>query len=80
MRIDPDDTVTIWSRNPDMGEGVKTSLSMIIVEELDADWARVRIENAPLDRRFGAARRGRQRCDRAPPGTIIGGPAPWRAT
>jgi isoquinoline 1-oxidoreductase beta subunit len=53
IRIDPDDTVTIWSRNPDMGEGVKTALSMIIVEELDADWSRVKIENAPLDRRFG---------------------------
>ena len=53
VRIDPDDTITIWSRNPDMGEGVKTSLSMIIADELDADWARVRIENAPLDRRYG---------------------------
>jgi isoquinoline 1-oxidoreductase subunit beta len=53
IRIDADSRVTIWSRNPDMGEGVKTSLSMLIAEELDADWARVTIENAPLDRRFG---------------------------
>ena len=53
IRIDPDDTVTIWSRNPEMGEGVKTSLSMIIVEELDADWPRVTVEDAPLDSRFG---------------------------
>ena len=49
IRIDPDDIVTIWSRNPDMGEGVKTSLPMLVAEELDADWPRVRIENAPLD-------------------------------
>jgi isoquinoline 1-oxidoreductase beta subunit len=53
IRIDPDDTVTIWSRNPDMGEGVKTALSMLIVEELDADWSRVKVVNATLDRRFG---------------------------
>ena len=78
MRIDPDDTVTIWSRNPDMGEGVKTSLSMIIADELDADWARVRIENAPLDRRFG--RRASAAATRSRPrGTITGGPARWLA-
>jgi isoquinoline 1-oxidoreductase subunit beta len=53
IRIDADDRVTLWARNPDMGEGVKTSLSMLIAEELDADWSRVTIENAPLDRRFG---------------------------
>jgi isoquinoline 1-oxidoreductase beta subunit len=56
VRVDPDDTVTIWSRNPDMGEGVRTSLSMIVAEELDADWPRVVIESAPLD----AARYGPQ--------------------
>ena len=49
IRIDPNDTVTIWSAQPDMGEGTKTSLPMLLVEELDADWSRVRIENAPLD-------------------------------
>ena len=53
VRIDADDTVTIWSRNPEMGEGVKTALSMIVADELDADWRRVKIEDAPLDRRFG---------------------------
>lgn len=53
IRIDPDDVVTIWSRNPEMGEGVKTTLPMLIADELDADWARVRIEDAPLDARFG---------------------------
>ena len=54
IRIDPDDTVTIWSRNPEMGEGVKTALSLIVVDELDADWQRVKIVDAALDRRFGA--------------------------
>ncbi|MGE0042293.1 MAG: molybdopterin cofactor-binding domain-containing protein [Vicinamibacterales bacterium] len=50
VRIDPDDTVTIWSAQPDMGEGTKTSLPMLVADELDADWARVVIELAPLDR------------------------------
>jgi isoquinoline 1-oxidoreductase beta subunit len=53
VRVDPDDTVTIWSAQPDMGEGTKTSLTMLLVEELDADWNRVRIELAPLDRKYG---------------------------
>lgn len=53
IRIDVDDAVTIWASNPDMGEGTKTSLPMLVAEELDADWTRVRLENAPLDRRYG---------------------------
>lgn len=53
IRIDPDDTVTIWSAQPDMGEGTKTSLPMLLVEELDVDWQRVRIEMAPLDQKYG---------------------------
>jgi len=53
IRIDPDDTVTVWSAQPDMGEGTKTSLSMLLVEELDAEWSRIRIELAPLDQKYG---------------------------
>ncbi|MGE3274925.1 MAG: molybdopterin cofactor-binding domain-containing protein [Vicinamibacterales bacterium] len=49
IRIDPDDTVTLWSAQPDMGEGTKTTLPMLLADELDADWSRVRIELAPLD-------------------------------
>jgi isoquinoline 1-oxidoreductase beta subunit len=53
LQIDPDDRVLIWSAQPEMGEGTKTSLPMLIAEELDADWALVRIDDAPLDAKYG---------------------------
>jgi isoquinoline 1-oxidoreductase beta subunit len=53
IQIDPDDRVLIWSAQPEMGEGTKTSLPMLIAEELDADWTKVRIDDAPLDRTYG---------------------------
>lgn len=49
IRIDPDDTVTFSIDKAEMGQGVLTSLAMILAEELDADWARVRSVHAPAD-------------------------------
>ena len=49
IRIDQSDQVTVWCAQPDMGEGTRTSLPMLLVDELDAEWTRVHIENAPLD-------------------------------
>jgi isoquinoline 1-oxidoreductase subunit beta len=47
VRIAPDDTVTVVLAHSEMGQGIWTTLAMLIAEELDCDWAKVRSEHAP---------------------------------
>src|SRR6266540_6962115 len=47
VSITPDGTITIMSAATEMGQGSMTSLPLIIAEELDADWSKVRIVPAP---------------------------------
>ncbi|MGL4241934.1 MAG: molybdopterin cofactor-binding domain-containing protein, partial [Beijerinckiaceae bacterium] len=48
VRITPDGTITIMAPAPEMGQATNTALPLIIAEELDADWAKVRVQTAPV--------------------------------
>ena len=48
VRIEPDNRVFIGCRNPEIGQGVRTAMPMIIAEELDARWEDVTVEQLPL--------------------------------
>ena len=50
VRVAPDNIVAIISKHCEAGQGIHTGLATILAEELDADWAQVRIEPAPADR------------------------------
>lgn len=51
LRIGSDNTVTVLSKHLEMGQGTYTGLATLLAEELDADWAQVRVEGAPADAR-----------------------------
>jgi isoquinoline 1-oxidoreductase beta subunit len=48
IRIAQDDTITVVVNKSEMGQGVYTSLPMLIAEELEADWSKIRVEPAPV--------------------------------
>jgi isoquinoline 1-oxidoreductase subunit beta len=56
VRIMPDGKITIWSKTPEIGQGIKTGFGMIIAEELDCKWSDVTVEQAEVN----AAKYGQQ--------------------
>jgi isoquinoline 1-oxidoreductase beta subunit len=53
VHIGTDDIVTMIIDKADMGQGTVTSLSMLLAEELEADWTKIRTEFAPVDAAYG---------------------------
>ena len=49
VSIGPDGSVSIIAKHLEMGQGVHTGIATVLAEELDADWAQVRVESAPAD-------------------------------
>ena len=52
LRIHPDESVLVIVDRSEMGQGVTTSLPMLLAEELEADWSKIRIESAPADKAY----------------------------
>jgi isoquinoline 1-oxidoreductase beta subunit len=47
VRVAPDDWVTVLLAHSEMGQGIWTGLAMLVAEELDCDWSKIRVEHAP---------------------------------
>lgn len=54
VRIAPDGRITLYSKNPEIGQNIKTAFGLILAEELDARWADVVVEQSPIDPVYGS--------------------------
>ena len=76
VRIEADGTVVIGARGCEVGQGVKTDLPLLIAEELDADWGRVRVEQLPYGYLETDSGPGNRYGNQGAGGD--GGPAAWK--
>ncbi len=53
LALDSDGTVRVTSHRSEMGQGIRTALAQIVADELDADWSRVRVDQAQGDAKYG---------------------------
>ena len=58
LKVDSRGILTVTAFRSEMGQGIRTALAMLAAEELDIDWANVRIEQAPADRQYGDQQTG----------------------
>ena len=52
LRIAADDSITVLLAHAEMGQGIWTTLPMLIAEELDVDWSKIRVEHGPADKAY----------------------------
>lgn len=60
IHLAPDDSVTLMFAASEMGQGVMTALPMLLAEELEADWSKVKVAPAPVNPDFNNPRTGEQ--------------------